>query len=207
MGSESKSPLVRIVDDDEGVRQSSAFLLGAAGYETACYESADDFLKHDDPARPGCLLLDARMPGMTGLELQDLLDSRGFRIPVIFVTGHGDVDMAVHVLKQGAADFLQKPVDGDRLIAVVEAAVKRDLEWVEADERDNADRAAFETLTAREKEVVKLVAEGLQNKEIAEKLNIAEKTVKVHRGSATRKLNVRNGVDIATLLRRIGVMN
>lgn len=197
MGSESKSPLVRIVDDDEGVRQSSAFLLGAAGYETACYESADDFLKHDDPARPGCLLLDARMPGMTGLELQDLLDSRGFRIPVIFVTGHGDVDMAVHVLKQGAADFLQKPVDGDRLIAVVEAAVKR----------DNADRAAFETLTAREKEVVKLVAEGLQNKEIAEKLNIAEKTVKVHRGSATRKLNVRNGVDIATLLRRIGVMN
>jgi RNA polymerase sigma factor (sigma-70 family) len=198
MGSESKSPLVRIVDDDEGVRQSSAFLLGAAGYETACYESADDFLKHDDPARPGCLLLDARMPGMTGLELQDLLDSRGFRIPVIFVTGHGDVDMAVHVLKQGAADFLQKPVDGDRLIAV---------ERVEADERDNADRAAFETLTAREKEVVKLVAEGLQNKEIAEKLNIAEKTVKVHRGSATRKLNVRNGVDIATLLRRIGVMN
>ena len=160
MGSESKSPLVRIVDDDEGVRQSSAFLLGAAGYETACYESADDFLKHDDPARPGCLLLDARMPGMTGLELQDLLDSRGFRIPVIFVTGHGDVDMAVHVLKQGAADFLQKPVDGDRLIAVVEAAVKRDLERVEADERDNADRAAFETLTAREKEVVKLVAEG-----------------------------------------------
>ena len=200
MGSESKSPLVRIVDDDEGVRQSSAFLL-----ETACYESADDFLKHDDPARPGCLLLDARMPGMTGLELQDLLDSKGFRIPVIFVTGHGDVDMAVHVLKQGAADFLQKPVDGDRLIAVV-AAVKRDLERVETDERDNADRAAFETLTAREKEVVKLVAEGLQNKEIAEKLNIAEKTVKVHRGSATRKLNVRNGVDIATLLRRIGVM-
>ena len=201
MGSESKSPLVRIVDDDEGVRQSSAFLLGAAGYETACYESADDFLKHDDPARPGCLLLDARMPGMTGLELQDLLDSKGFRIPVIFVTGHGDVDMAVHVLKQGAADFLQKPVD-----AVVAAAVKRDLERVETDERDNADRAAFETLTAREKEVVKLVAEGLQNKEIAEKLNIAEKTVKVHRGSATRKLNVRNGVDIATLLRRIGVM-
>ena len=200
MGSESKSPLVRIVDDDEGVRQSSAFLLGAAGYETACYESADD------PARPGCLLLDARMPGMTGLELQDLLDSKGFRIPVIFVTGHGDVDMAVHVLKQGAADFLQKPVDGDRLIAVVAAAVKRDLERVETDERDNADRAAFETLTAREKEVVKLVAEGLQNKEIAEKLNIAEKTVKVHRGSATRKLNVRNGVDIATLLRRIGVM-
>ena len=147
MGSESKSPLVRIVDDDEGVRQSSAFLLGAAGYE-----------------------------------------------------------MAVHVLKQGAADFLQKPVDGDRLIAVVAAAVKRDLERVETDERDNADRAAFETLTAREKEVVKLVAEGLQNKEIAEKLNIAEKTVKVHRGSATRKLNVRNGVDIATLLRRIGVM-
>ena len=86
------------------------------------------------------------------------------------------------------------------------AAVKRDLERVETDERDNADRAAFETLTAREKEVVKLVAEGLQNKEIAEKLNIAEKTVKVHRGSATRKLNVRNGVDIATLLRRIGVM-
>ena len=169
-------------------------------------ENAYDALEIIRNMETDILICDVEMPGMTGLELQDLLDSQGFRIPVIFVTGHGDVDMAVHVLKQGAADFLQKPVDGDRLIAVVAAAVKRDLERVETDERDNADRAAFETLTAREKEVVKLVAEGLQNKEIAEKLNIAEKTVKVHRGSATRKLNVRNGVDIATLLRRIGVM-
>ena len=199
--------LVRIVDDEADLREALSFVLDMEGWKTISYGRAEDFFTGDSPSEPGCVVLDVRMPGMSGIEAQHEMRSRGIALPIIFLTGHGDVDMAVHVLKQGAADFLQKPVDGDRLIAVVEAAVKRDLERVEADERDNADRAAFETLTAREKEVVKLVAEGLQNKEIAEKLNIAEKTVKVHRGSATRKLNVRNGVDIATLLRRIGVMN
>ena len=208
MSVNSEAIRVVIADDEPGMRMIMRKMIEKAEGFTLCGEADNgpDLLKLVERYKPQVCFLDVEMPGMTGLELQDLLDSKGFRIPVIFVTGHGDVDMAVHVLKQGAADFLQKPVDGDRLIAVVEAAVKRDLERVETDERDNADRAAFETLTAREKEVVKLVAEGLQNKEIAEKLNIAEKTVKVHRGSATRKLNVRNGVDIATLLRRIGVM-
>lgn len=198
-------PLVRIVDDDDGVRASAAFLLEAAGFEVCPYESARAFLEQDDTERPGCVLLDARMPGMTGLELQDALCERGCKLPVVFVTGHGDVDMAVHVLKQGAADFLQKPVDSARMIEVVRGAVARSLSLYEAQAASRKEFEAYESLTDREKDVVKLVAEGLQNKEIAARLDIAEKTVKVHRGSACRKLAVRNGVDIAALLRRIGI--
>ena len=198
-------PLVRIIDDDPGVRQSTAFLLEAAGFQTACFAGAEEFLGQGDSSRPGCLLLDARMPGMTGLELQDALQERGIALPVIFITGHGDVDMAVHVLKQGAVDFLQKPVDAARLISVTRAAVDRSVAARQQERRVSAEREAYGTLTDREKEVVKLVAQGLQNKEIAQRLAIAEKAVKVHRGSACRKLSVRNGVDIAALLARIGV--
>ncbi len=198
-------PLVRIVDDDDGVRASTAFLLEAAGFEVFPYESARAFLEQDDTERPGCVLLDARMPGMTGLELQDALCECGCKLPVVFVTGHGDVDMAVHVLKQGAADFLQKPVDSARMLEVVRSAVAESLSRYEAQAASRKELEAYESLTDREKDVVKLVAEGLQNKEIAARLDIAEKTVKVHRGSACRKLSVRNGVDIAALLCRIGI--
>lgn len=205
MTNENDQPLVRIIDDDPGVRQSTAFLLEAAGFQTACFAGAEEFLGQGDASRPGCLLLDARMPGMTGLELQDALQERGIALPVIFITGHGDVDMAVHVLKQGAVDFLQKPVDAARLISVTRAAVERSVAARRQERRVSAEREAYGTLTDREKEVVRLVAQGLQNKEIAQRLAIAEKTVKVHRGSACRKLSVRNGVDIAALLARIGV--
>lgn len=205
MTTEDVKPLVRIVDDDAGVRNSTSFLLEAGGLENASYESAAEFLEKDDLERPGCVLLDARMPGMTGLELQDALEAKGCALPIVFVTGHGDVDMAVHVLKQGAVDFLQKPVEAKRLIEVARNAVKRSAEAYAAGAQARQEKEAYDSLTDREKDVVKLVAEGLQNKEIADRLAIAEKTVKVHRGSACRKLSVRNGVDIAALLRRIGV--
>ena len=151
-------PLVRIVDDDAPFRTSQAMLLRMSGRDVAEYATAQDFLARDDSSRPGCLILDVRMPGMTGLELQKALEMTGSTLPVIFLTGHGDVSMAVHTMRHGAADFLEKPVMPAVLFASVERACSRSMALYASMLREREERAGFYRLTPREQQVVLLAA-------------------------------------------------
>ena len=170
------------------------------------YQSAQSFLEMDDPRKPGCLLLDHRMPGMTGMELQAELVERGSLLPVIFLSAHGDIPMAMQAVHRGAMDFLVKPAAPDVLIAAVEKAVKKSFEDLAADagQADLAEKAA--TLTDRELEVARLVALGLLNKQIGDKLGISLPTVKLHRGNAAKKLGVRSAVAMAKALESAGLL-
>ena len=199
-----KDALVRVVDDDDAMRRSWVFLLEGEGWRVRAYADALKFLVADDGAEPGCLLLDVRMPAMSGLELQDNMLERGIELPIVFISAHGDIDMAVHTLKRGACDFLQKPVDDQRLLDAVAAAVARDLAGREARQERAGERQRFDTLTLREKDVMRLVGAGLPNKLVADRLGISEKTVQVHRGNACRKLDLRSAAEVARLLLRIG---
>lgn len=188
--------IVRIVDDDEKMLSSYAFMLGAAGWKVKCFSSAEAFLLDDDETA-GCLVLDVRMPGMSGLQLQSELQRRGVKLPMIFVTGHGDVDMAVQTMKDGACDFMLKPVVPERLKAAV-------LHWCREDcirrlsrLQTSAIERDFKSLSERERQVLTMVAEGMSNREIASRLGIAERTVKFHRASVYEKLGVSNSVQLA----------
>lgn len=204
---ENKDALVRIVDDDAEQLKSLAFLLRMGGFEVMTYQSAQAFLEMDDPRKPGCLLLDHRMSGMTGMELQAELVERGSLLPVIFLSAHGDIPMAMQAVHRGAMDFLVKPAAPDVLIAAVEKAVKKSFEDLAADagQADLAEKAA--TLTDRELEVARLVAEGLLNKQIGDKLGISLPTVKLHRGNAAKKLGVRSAVAMAKALEAAGLLS
>lgn len=203
---ENKDALVRIVDDDAEQLKSLAFLLRMGGFEVMTYQSAQSFLEMDDPRKPGCLLLDHRMPGMTGMELQAELVERGSLLPVIFLSAHGNIPMAMQAVHRGAMDFLVKPAAPDVLIAAVEKAVKKSFEDLAADagQADLAEKAA--TLTDRELEVARLVALGLLNKQIGDKLGISLPTVKLHRGNAAKKLGVRSAVAMAKALESTGLL-
>ena len=202
-----KEALVRIVDDDAEQLKSLAFLLRMGGFEVMTYQSAQAFLEMDDPRKPGCLLLDHRMPGMTGMELQAELVERGSLLPVIFLSAHGDIPMAMQAVHRGAMDFLVKPAAPDVLIAAVEKAVKKSFEDLAADagQADLAEKAA--TLTDRELEVARLVAQGLLNKQIGDKLGISRPPVKRHRGNAAKKLGVRSAVAMAKALEAAGLLS
>lgn len=167
------TPLVRIVDDDAEQLKSLAFLLRMGGWEVMTYQSAAAFLEMDDPRRSGCLLLDHRMPNMTGMELHETLVERGSLLPVIFLSAHGDIPMAMQAVHRGAMDFLVKPAASEVLLAAVEKAVKKNLADIaaEAGQVDLAQKAAL--LTERELEVARLVAQGLLNKQIADRLSIS----------------------------------
>ncbi len=197
------APLIRIVDDDRMMRRSWEFLLKAAHYETVSYEDPIEYLEKDDANRPGCLLLDVRMPQMSGLELQDVLQIRGIELPVVFITGHGDIDMAVHAFRHGACDFLQKPVDEKELLAALKKAVGQDIRRRATRKAQTTNEERYATLTDREREVVKMVAKGLMNKVIADQLGISERTVQIHRGVACRKLQAKTAIDILLLLQSI----
>lgn len=197
--------LVRLVDDDAEQLKSLAFLLRMAGFEVMTYQSAQALLEMDDPRRPGCLVLDHRMPGMTGMELQAELVERGSLLPVIFLSAHGDIPMAMQAVHRGAMDFLVKPADPEVLIQTVEKAIEKSRADLAADagQADLARRVA--TLTEREIEVARLVGEGLLNKQIADRLGIALPTVKLHRGNAAKKLGVRSAVAMAKALEVAGL--
>ncbi len=199
-------PLVRIVDDDEELLRSTAFLIRMAGFDVLTYSSAICFLSMDDPTRPGCLLLDHRMPGMTGMELQETLVERGETIPVIFLSAHGDIPMAMQAVHRGALDFLVKPVDPEVLVEAVRKAVQKSLDEVRTADESAQVQAATERLTERELEVAQLVAQGLLNKQIADRLGISLPTVKMHRGNVTKKLGVRSAVAIARALERANLL-
>lgn len=184
-------PMIFIVDDDDGVRRALGTLMDSVGYSHAAFASASEFLRHYDPAHPGCLILDIRMPEMSGLELQQELNKRGHQIPVIFVTGHGDVPMAVEAMKHGACDFVQKPFRDQDLLDRVNRALLADTERrMEAADKEEVIHR-WNTLTPREKEVMALIVDGKANKVIAMDLNLSERTVEIHRARVMEKMKVR----------------
>ena len=199
------SAVVRIVDDEETVRKSVAFVLRLIGLDVRLYESAEQFLEFDDSQRPGCVVLDIRMPGMNGMQLHKRLLEEGNDLPVLFLTGHGDIDMAVTALKRGAGDFLQKPSDPEKLQMVVRRLVDENINARKRKADIAQKRRKYDLLTQREKDVVNLVCQGELNKVIADKLGITLFTVKIHRANACRKLECRSAVEISDFLRDIGL--
>lgn len=183
---------VYIVDDDPAVRDGLKALLTVSGYELATFESAESFLAAVDRRATGCAVLDIRMPGMSGLDLQRELKRRGIALPVIIITGHGDVPLAVAALKAGAVDFIEKPFDSDALIASIEEALRRGAAALaSAFDRDTV-AARVAQLTAREREVMDLVVAGHPNKVVADRLGIAVRTVEIHRARVMEKTEARN---------------
>lgn len=200
-------PLVRIVDDEESVRRSASFTLRVAGFNAVTYESARDFLDRDDLRHPGCVVLDVRMPEMSGLELQQEMLRRGIDLPILFLTGHGDVGMAVSALKLGADDFCEKPIEPAKLREAVNRMTERNIAERRRAIRVEGMRAKYETLTEREKEILRRVALDQMNKQIAIDLDIQEHTVKIHRSNACKKLEVRSALEIHHFLTEIGVLS
>lgn len=194
--------LVRIVDDDASLRDALRFVLETEGWRVVDYRSANDFFifRGDAPSVRGCVVMDVRMPGLTGIEAQAVMNERGFSLPVIFLTGHGDIDMAVMALHEGAADFIQKPVDNERLLAVIASTAFESLSGAGAVLDGETARARCAELTNRERDIARLVAEGLTNRLIGERLSIAVRTVEVHRASALRKLGVRTPEEVRAVL-------
>jgi FixJ family two-component response regulator len=201
----TRQPVVHVVDDDESMRASLARLLGDAGYTVACYASAEEFLAAAGPATEGCILLDLRLPGASGFELQEVLAARRCTAPVIFLTAHGDVPSSVHAMKHGAWDFLQKPVRADALFEAIESALARSA--VVRRERDELEelRALASTLSEREREVWLRVVRGQLNKQIAYDLGIVERTVKLHRAAAMQKLRAASAADLVRIAHRLGL--
>lgn len=185
---------VFIVDDDEAMRDALLMLMRAAGLKAEAYSTARDFLRRYNPRRCGCLLLDIRMPGMSGLELQAELHKRRIRLPIVFLTGHADVPMTVRAMKAGAVDFIQKPLDEHRLVVAVMNALKTDAERGKllpaATELPEDAALRLEALSEREREVLQQVLRGRQNREIALTLSISVKTVEFHRANIREKLGV-----------------
>ena len=193
--------LVRIVDDEAIVRNALAFMLRCNGWRVACYESSEAYLNDLRTDVPGCLLLDIRMPGMSGVELQRVMKTRDIRLPIIFITGHADVETAVLTLRAGAYDFLQKPVDGERVKASLEGACAISVGQMKGEPTASEVQVIWSDMSPREKEVLKLLAEGLANQEIAERLQLSFRTVQGHRNNLYRKLKVHNLRQLAERLK------
>ncbi len=181
-------PTVFVVDDDKAARDSLRWLLESVALPVQTHACAAEFLEAYDPDRPGCLVLDVRMPGVSGLDLQERLVARGVTLPVIFITGHADVPMAVRAFKAGAFDFIEKPYSDQVLLDRIHQAISLDSRQREVECRRAAVRARIRELTPREREVMNLVASGKANKEIARCLHLSPKTVEVHRAQVMRKL-------------------
>ena len=196
---------VFIVDDDHSARSGLACLLGAEGYRTRSFGSADEFLATDPPEQPGCLVLDVRLPGLSGLDLQGALTQTERIVPIVFITGHGNVPMSVQAMKSGAVDFLQKPFEEDQLLAAIERALARcRAARAERTERMVVQRR-FDMLTPRERQVLGLVVAGRLNKQIAADLGAAEKTIKIHRGRVMRKMEASSVAELVRMSQRIGI--
>jgi two-component system response regulator FixJ len=193
-------PTVFIVDDDDGVRSSIRLLLRSVGIAATPMASAQEFLAAFDPEQPGCLVLDIRMPGMSGMEMQQQLNLRGAIIPVIFITGHGDVPMAVEAMKHGAFDFLQKPFRDQDLIDRIQKALARDHENRAALQKHDVIRQRLESLTPREREVLELMIQGRQNKVMAGDLGLSQRTVEIHRAHVMEKMGAKS---VAQLMRMV----
>jgi FixJ family two-component response regulator len=200
------APMVFIVDDDPSVQKSLTRLLASAGYAVEAFASAREFLARERYNGPCCLVLDVRMPGLTGLELQEALLAAGRRMSIVFITGHGDVPMSVRAMKGGAVDFLTKPFDVKALLKTVQLCVTKDAQDLGEEARVTEIQERVKILTRREIEVFALVVTGMLNKQIAFELGISEKTVKVHRARVMEKMRAGSVAELVRLADRLGVI-
>ena len=191
---------VFVIDDDPTLRRSIEFLVESVGLQVDAFGSAQEFLDKADPTRHGCLVLDVRMPGMSGLDLLDLLKDRGFHQPVIVITGHADVPMAVRALQSGAVEFVEKPFTDQTLLDTIQQAIDEHAEERAATADRQIVRTRVGTLTPREREVMDLVGDGNANKQIAATLGLSEKTIEVHRSRVMRKMKAANAADLIRMV-------
>ena len=199
-------PAIFIVDDDSSVRKSLTRAVTSAGYAVEAFASAREFLAREPFVGPSCVVLDVRMPGLTGLDLQEALAGAGHRTPIVFITGHGDISMSVKAMKAGAVDFLTKPFDVERLLEAIERAVAKDVKDLGEERRTVEILERVKLLTPRETEVFALVVTGMLNKQIGAELGIGEKTVKVHRARVMEKMRAGSVAELVRLADRVGVI-
>jgi FixJ family two-component response regulator len=202
----NQNPTVFVVDDDLSLRKALSRLLKSEGYDVETFSSAQEFL-HADPRceGPACLLLDVKMPGLNGLDLQQELHKREYAIPIVFITGHGDIPMGVKAMKKGAIEFLTKPFDDEVLLGAVEEALKKDMANRSAMNERQSILQRVKLLTPREYEILTYVITGMLNKQIAYDLDISEKTVKVHRGRVMEKLGIDSVAELVRLTEKAGI--
>lgn len=197
---EKSQSLIRIVDDEGDVREALALMLQIEGWQAKCYESARQFLVEDDSSLPGCLVLDVRMPAMTGLELQSEMIERGIHLPIIFLTGYADIGVAVSSLKRGAVDFLIKPVDDEQLLDAIAAAAHRDFQRRAGIEGPERVRDALRTLSERERDILGLFMAGATDGQAAQRLSLSERTVQGHRAKIYRKFGIHTARELEALM-------
>jgi len=201
----SPSPTVFVVDDDAAIRKAVSRLLRSTGIAVADFVSPTEFLAQYDPAMPGCLVLDLAMPGFNGLQLQTALDEKGSILPIIFLTGQGDVSNSVQAMKGGAFDFLTKPVNAKNLLPAIRAAIEKDAVVRQEQAKFSEIHTCLDTLTPREREVLRHVVAGKMNKQIAGDLGITEATVKMHRARVMAKMKVQSVAELARLAEQCGI--
>jgi two-component system response regulator FixJ len=192
--------VVHLIDDDDAVRQALAFLLTTSGYAVRVYDSAETFLAALPSVQPGCIITDVRMPGMDGLTLQRELKARAIPLPVVVITGHGDVPLAVEAMKAGAVDFLEKPFDDDGLLGAIRVAIDRHARDSRRDAEVAAIRVRLDALSPREREVLDGLVAGLPNKTIAYDLNISARTVEVHRANVMARMGAHSVADLVRMV-------
>jgi len=202
----SNGPFIHVVDDDASFRAAIARVLRTCGYQVSLYESASRLLEKLPPQERGCILLDVQMPGLNGSQLQEVLKKMGFALPIIFLTGHGDIPMSVRAIKAGAEDFLAKPAPKKMLVEVIERALKRYDETHELNVRLNTFRELFSSLTPREREVFALVVRGKLNKQIAHDLGTSERTIKAHRHRIMEKFKIRSLAELVAIAEKLGML-
>ena len=196
---DARDRLIYVVEDDDALRDSLCWLIESAGYRVSAYGNAESFLAYLEPEARGCVVLDVRMPGMSGLELQERLIRRGQHLPIIFITGHGDVPMAVSAIKRGAVDFIEKPFQDQELLKRIESVMRTDRGSLEIRERQRLVASRLAMLSRREREVMDRVVEGKPNKWIAQELGISVKTVEAHRARMMGKLDVSSVAELVRL--------
>jgi FixJ family two-component response regulator len=203
--STARLSIVYVIDDDASVRDALSSLFRSVGLQVECFGSATELLEKKLPEIPSCLVLDIRLPGVSGLDFQTQLARSGVRMPVIFMTGHGDIPMSVRAMKAGAVDFLTKPFRDQDMLDAVFTALDTDRKQLESDNSIAELTAHYQSLTAREKEVMAYVTKGLMNKQIAGELGLSEITVKIHRGHVMRKMGVRSLADLVRAAEKLGL--
>ena len=199
----SQGPVVFVVDDDPSIRSSLKFLMSSVGLQVEGFDSADALLKRNLPDTPSCLVLDVRLPGLSGLDFQRQLAARNCRIPIIFITGHGDIPMSVRAMKAGAVEFLTKPFRDQDLLDAVRIALEKDRERRERKKEVSDLEERYNSLTPREQEVISMVVSGMLNKQIADQLATAENTVKVHRSRAMEKMQAQSVAELVKMIDKL----
>jgi len=203
----SVGPIVFVVDDDPSVREALSSLIRSIDLNVETFSSAREFLQHKRPDVPACLVLDVRLPGLSGLDLQRELVTAKNSIPIIFITGHGDVPMSVRAMKAGAVEFLTKPFRDQELLDAIHQAIERDRELLKQRSEAAMLNARYQALTPREREVMGLVVRGLLNKQIAGELGTSEITVKIQRGQAMKKMQAQSVPDLVRISEKLGISN